>query len=460
MSSLPHPLPLRAVTSREGRRAFLGRSAAFLAAGGIVGSVPWLAGCKRKSTGRPDPDGPATNAGACPVTDVPFRSLVAPARVESSARGVKALGLADDAPIGGTGEGASGEPHTTLATFREAAEYFHVEVTLDAEAYARHAPAVALSWRPRGEADWRPLRIAPPAAEADLDTFHDGRYLTLVRAPARATGAEVRIEGIPSGAVWAVEILAELPDTPPLALQGASGVGGAFVPPGFLGAPRDLVIVPRAAWNAQPPRREPNKGKWGKVVVHHTARDTPVDSDGAAFVRAHQRDHMAQGWDDIGYNFLVAPDGRVYEGRHGGKDAVGAHALQVNEWTVGVNLLGQFHEPARASLGLNRPTEAQIESGARLIAWLAWECGIDLQAASPLPPNVRDDVQVPNLTMHAFIGANLKTPKPTACPGTLLIARVPELRQKALAYRAQYDAPASTVGGPASIGTAAPHCGG
>ena len=39
------------------------------------------------------------------------------------------------------------------------------------------------------------------------------------------------------------------------------------------------------------------------------------------------------GWDDIGYNFLVGEDGRVYEGR--GWYRQGAHALNFNSNSIG-----------------------------------------------------------------------------------------------------------------------------
>ena len=63
------------------------------------------------------------------------------------------------------------------------------------------------------------------------------------------------------------------------------------------------------------PGRGGNPVEW---IVHHTA-GVNHDPDPAATVRAIFAYHaVVQGWGDIGYNFLVDADGRIYEGRHSG----------------------------------------------------------------------------------------------------------------------------------------------
>jgi len=69
------------------------------------------------------------------------------------------------------------------------------------------------------------------------------------------------------------------------------------------------------------------------------------------------------GWDDIGYNFLVDKYGQAFEGRYGGMEraVVGAHAMGFNFGSVGVALLGNYN-----GVGL---TAAERASLVKLLAW-------------------------------------------------------------------------------------------
>ncbi len=65
------------------------------------------------------------------------------------------------------------------------------------------------------------------------------------------------------------------------------------------------------------------------LIVHHTAGvdNPPYD----AVINAYWYDHVFnRGWCDLGYNFMIAPDGTFYEGRAGGNNVQGAHMCQNN----------------------------------------------------------------------------------------------------------------------------------
>jgi hypothetical protein len=59
---------------------------------------------------------------------------------------------------------------------------------------------------------------------------------------------------------------------------------------------------------------------------------------------AMEQYHIAKGWDDLGYNFIVDRCGNIYEGRAGGVDRPvrGAHTEGFNTDTVGIAALGSF----------------------------------------------------------------------------------------------------------------------
>lgn len=183
----------------------------------------------------------------------------------------------------------------------------------------------------------------------------------------------------------------------------------------------DLIdgwIIPRAGWGADESLRFDEKGEeiWPpryapiqKVIVHHTVtRNNPPDP--AATIRAIYAYHaVTLGWGDIGYNFVVDWQGRVYEGRYGGPNVVGAHTAGYNTGTLGVAVLGDF--------SATNPPSAALDALARLIR----------TRVPNLDPagigSFRDLVDVPNIGGHRDY--NL-----TECPGDRLYAQLPVLRGK------------------------------
>ncbi|XP_047630341.1 N-acetylmuramoyl-L-alanine amidase [Phacochoerus africanus] len=121
----------------------------------------------------------------------------------------------------------------------------------------------------------------------------------------------------------------------------------------FLGCP---AIHPRCRWGAAPYRGSPKPLKLplGFLYIHHTyvpARPCTDFALCAANMRSMQRFHQdTQGWDDIGYSFVVGSDGYVYEGR--GWHWVGAHTRGHNSRGFGVALIGNYTAelPSEAAL--------------------------------------------------------------------------------------------------------------
>ena len=137
-------------------------------------------------------------------------------------------------------------------------------------------------------------------------------------------------------------------------------------------------IVPRSAWGADESIRVGAPQYAASVryaVVHHTAgTNAYTRAQAPAIVRGIQLYHVkSNGWNDIGYNFLVDRFGTVYEGRYGGVDrnVVGAHAKGFNTGSVGVAVIGSFE-------GTSIPAAARSS----LAALLAWR--LDLAHVDPL----------------------------------------------------------------------------
>ncbi|XP_037740237.1 peptidoglycan-recognition protein SC2 isoform X2 [Chelonia mydas] len=111
-----------------------------------------------------------------------------------------------------------------------------------------------------------------------------------------------------------------------------------------LGCP---TIVSRSQWEARVPRnRDPLGTPVPYVIIHHTAGNHCTSQVSCSReVRGIQSYHMDKnGWSDIGYNFLIGEDDRVYEGR--GWSTMGAHAKNWNNKSLGISFLGSFSKTA------------------------------------------------------------------------------------------------------------------
>ena len=180
------------------------------------------------------------------------------------------------------------------------------------------------------------------------------------------------------------------------------------------------TIVPRSAWGADEsirkgaPEYAPNIRQ---VIVHHTAGTNDYTrAQAPAIVRGIQLYHVrSNGWNDIGYNFLVDRFGTVYEGRYGGIDrnVVGAHAKGFNTGSVGVAVLGSYDEQ-----GITPAARAAL---AGVIAWR-----LDLAHVDPLTTltaiSAGSDRFPAGIPVFLRAVAGHRDTGLTACPGSELYA--------------------------------------
>lgn len=162
-----------------------------------------------------------------------------------------------------------------------------------------------------------------------------------------------------------------------------------------------ITIVQRREWGARPPTGPYRFHLPRLLVVHHSYRPSEEDYDhlgGEATVREIQRYHMEErGWIDIGYHFLIGPDGQVFEGRP--PHVVGAHVRRRNTLKLGICLIGDFRN--------HPPSPEALQSLVGLVSWLRYLFGIGRHLYGH-----RDFVQ-------------------TECPGDVLYAELPSVAQQA-----------------------------
>jgi hypothetical protein len=191
-------------------------------------------------------------------------------------------------------------------------------------------------------------------------------------------------------------------------------------------------IIPRSSWGADsvPPRSPASYGVVQLAFVHHTvnANDYTPDQSASIVLGIAKYHRDTNGWNDIGYNFLVDRYGQVFEGRAGGVEAavVGAHAQGYNDQSTGVAVLGTFSDAP-----IPQPAMAAI---AQLLGWKMSLHGVPCEGGLTVLSGGGDLNRYVAGTPVAFqrISGHRDGDK-TECPGNALYAQLPELRGRAAA---------------------------
>jgi uncharacterized protein (TIGR03437 family) len=214
-------------------------------------------------------------------------------------------------------------------------------------------------------------------------------------------------------------------------VEGAGAAKLLLIDPGVtpraVVAEGDPAIVGRAQWcpapfvcpaNGNPSRTTPTH-----LIVHHTAGSN-TSTDWAAVMRAIWELHVrGNGWADIGYNYLIDPNGVAYEGR--GDGILGAHFSGVNTGTAGFSMMGTYTDRA--------PSAAATAKLRELLVWQAMKYSLDplgqsRHAASGLELNV--------ISGHRDAGLSPQASGTTECPGVALYPLLPRLRDEVCAASA------------------------
>jgi hypothetical protein len=209
-------------------------------------------------------------------------------------------------------------------------------------------------------------------------------------------------------------------------------------------------IQPRSAWDPGgecKPRAAPSYGEVRVAFVHHTAMASaysPQDVPGIILSICHlHRD--SNGWNDIGYNFVVDRYGTLWEARAGGIDraVIGAQAVGFNSQSTGIANLGTFDSQPQ--------TDAALSAMAHLIRWkLPLHAQPTAGKVTLTSAGGGDDrwpagqaVQFDRISGH-------RDADNTDCPGDALYAQLPDLRNRVAALGS------APTGAPPKLTLAAP----
>jgi N-acetyl-anhydromuramyl-L-alanine amidase AmpD len=104
-----------------------------------------------------------------------------------------------------------------------------------------------------------------------------------------------------------------------------------------------------------------------RLIIHHTGIPAQIGADRIAAYRVE-----TQGWPGIGYHFFITPDGLIQQTND--LTTVTTHAGPYNGESLAICLAGDFNNAV--------PTQAQLASGAHLIAWLLQQLNLPLEAVA------------------------------------------------------------------------------
>ncbi len=196
-------------------------------------------------------------------------------------------------------------------------------------------------------------------------------------------------------------------------------------------------IVPQSVWRAglQAPKPNPGSTSFRHAIVHHSAGGNG-NTDYTTLVRNYYVHHtQVNGWDDIGYNFLIAYDGTIFAGRDPQTLSVeqyevkGAHFCGKNNGTSGVCLIGDYTKVA--------PSDTMLGSLTRLLSWIFFKEKRKATDSSRHPG--AGDPFLHNISGH-------KEGCATLCPGDSVFIRLAALRTRVETERKICDQAASIAG--------------
>ncbi|AIR96202.1 N-acetylmuramoyl-L-alanine amidase [Streptomyces glaucescens] len=283
---------------------------------------------------------------------------------------------------------------------------------------------------------WRELELDVRTPEAGPDAGAGGvRAGTQPLWTGPADGVQVRVTGrhggrsrLPEGLrVELVDPAGGSASAPARTIATATATAASTAP--------QPAVTPRSGWGADESLvKDPATYTTDTKVVfaHHTAGTNDYTcAQSPDIIRAIFLYHVqSQGWNDIGYQFLVDKCGTVFEGRAGGidKPVLGAQTYGFNTDTSGVAVLGNYNDALSSS-----PVR---EAVAAVAAWKLGLHGYDAAGTVVLTAAADNGkyTKGQKVTLNRISGH--RDGYPTECPGNNLYADLPAIRALAAAAQA------------------------
>lgn len=205
-------------------------------------------------------------------------------------------------------------------------------------------------------------------------------------------------------------------------------------PPTKLSTLQAAMFLRRSQWDcpATTFQTKLQNGKVQHLIIHHTATSNDVQ-DWPAVVRTIWNFHaFTNGWRDLGYHYLIDPNGVIYEGRAGGDRAAGIHFSCANTGTLGIAMLGNFTAQP--------PTEQALNSLKSLLARKITDLKLEPTGTSYHPST---GLILPVIAGHRDANASRITRvcAGTHCPGDALYVLLPLIRNEVKASLAKREPP-------------------
>jgi uncharacterized protein with LGFP repeats len=192
------------------------------------------------------------------------------------------------------------------------------------------------------------------------------------------------------------------------------------------------TIYSRADWGADESLRKgacPNGPSYSPTIkmgfLHHTDGTNGYSrSQVPSIIRSIYAYHVrANGWCDVGYNYLVDRFGRIWEGRAGGitKPVLGAHTGGFNYDSFGVSLIGSYDKV--------QPSAEMLSATEQLFAWRLGGYYVDPTRSTTLVAGSFSGSRYPTgSTVRFKTISGHRDADETACPGRYAYADLTDIR--------------------------------